>query len=101
VENAEQLTPEQERRRALVTRLVAELEAEDEGVGDEIAASRLVMARLLTLAEIDPIKAAHALADLAGVIARLRTYQRVSNGDAIDSLAEAATRILEELGYGR
>lgn len=88
---------EVERVPAIVRRLVAELEAADDGVSDEIAAARYILGRVLEEVE-DPVRQARALADAAGVVGQLRRLERVMSGEAMDSLAAAATRILEELG---
>lgn len=80
-------------------RLAAELLAPDTGVGDEIAVARLILARVLVEVE-DPLRAATALRDAGRVVAELRRLERVMDGSAADSLAAAANRILEELGYG-
>ena len=65
----------------------------------EIGAARLVLARLLR-EEADPVRLADGIAKAASVVFKARHLERLASGEAAESLAAAATRILEELGLG-
>ena len=80
--------------------LARQLEAgESIGLAGEIAAARLTLARLLRQEE-DPVRLADGIAKAASVVFKARQIERLASGEAAESLAGAATRILEELGYG-
>lgn len=73
--------------------------AEQKGVADELAACRVVMARLL--AEVDdPIELSKALARIAGVSVQAARTQRLIEGEAASQLTDAITAILVELEAG-
>lgn len=96
----------EDQRAAQVSRLrqvIAELEQADPGVGDEIAAARLVLVELLAAMEadeLDPVKVSEGLLNVGQTIYRLRQMERLQSNASVESIADAATRILEELGYG-
>lgn len=70
------------------------------GLAGEIGAARLALARLLRQ-EDDPVRLADGIAKAASVVFKARQLERLTSGEAADSLAGAATRILEEMGYGQ
>lgn len=86
---------------AAIERLARQLEAGAAGAGvdTEISAARYALARLLR-EETDPVALAEGIAAAAGVVFKARQIQRLESGASVESLADAATRILEELGYG-
>jgi hypothetical protein len=73
--------------------------AAEAGVGDELGALRIVMARLLT-EEDDPVVLAPLIARIASVSIQAARAQRAINGQLAESLTEAITTILAELGGG-
>ena len=70
--------------------------AADRGLGDEIGALRVTLARLL-VEEQDPQKLAASVARVAGVAVQATRAQRAISGELADGLTEALTQILTEL----
>jgi hypothetical protein len=70
--------------------------AAEEGVDDEIAVLRIVMARLMA-EEADALKLAQAIARITGVSIQAARVRRAINGQRADSLVEALTQALLEL----
>jgi hypothetical protein len=73
--------------------------AADGGVADELAVLRIVMARLLA-EETDPVVLAKSIARVAAVSIQAARAQRAINGQLAESLTEAITSILAEVGGG-
>jgi len=71
--------------------------AADGGVADELAVLRIVMARLLA-EEQDPVVLAKSIARVAAVSIQAARAQRAINGQLAESLTEAITSILAEVG---
>jgi hypothetical protein len=78
--------------------LMVEAAAEN-GVDDEIAILRIVMARLLA-EEDDPVTLANAISRVAAVSIQAARAQRAISGKLAESLTDAMTTILTELGVG-
>ena len=70
--------------------------AAEEGVDDEIAVLRIVMARLMAEEE-DPMKLAQAVARVAAVSIQAARLRRTISGQRAASLLEAFTQTLLEL----
>jgi hypothetical protein len=73
--------------------------AADGGVADELAVLRIVMARLLA-EETDPVVLAKSIARVAAVSIQAARAQRAINGQLAESLTEAITAIVAEVGGG-
>ena len=78
--------------------LMVEAAAEN-GVDDEIAILRIVMARLLA-EEDDPVTLANAISRVAAVSIQAARAQRAISGKLAESLTDAMTTVLTELGAG-
>jgi hypothetical protein len=88
--------------RALLGRRLGEVMAEaagEAGVGDELGALRVVMARLLT-EEDDLVVLAPLVARIASVSIQAARAQRAISGQLAESLTEALTSILTEMEGG-
>lgn len=70
--------------------------AADGSVADELAALRIVMARLLA-EEPDPVILAKSIARVAAVSIQAARAQRAINGQLAEGLTEAITAILADL----
>ena len=73
--------------------------AGEAGVGDELGALRVVMARLLT-EEDDLVVLAPLVARIASVSIQAARAQRAISGQLAESLTEALTSILTEMEGG-
>ena len=73
--------------------------ASEAGVGDELGALRIVMARLLA-EEDDPVTLAKAVARVASVSIQAARAQRAISGQLAEGLTEAITQILSEFEGG-
>ena len=73
--------------------------AAEAGVGDELGALRIVMARLLTEEE-DLVVMAQLIARIASVSIQAARGQRAISGQLADSLTDAVTAILVNLEGG-
>src|SRR5918998_441108 len=85
--------------RALLGRRLGEVMAEaagEAGVGDELGALRIVMARLLT-EEDDLVVQAQLVARIASVSIQAARAQRAISGQLAESLTEALTTILTDI----
>jgi hypothetical protein len=88
--------------RALLGRRLGEVMAEaagEAGVGDELGALRVVMARLLT-EEDDLVVLAPLVARIASVSIQAARAQRAISGQLAESLTEALTSILTTIEGG-
>ena len=81
-----------------LTALMAQA-ASDGGVADELAVLRIVMARLMA-EETDPVVLAKAISRVAAVSIQAARAQRAISGQLAESLTDALTTILAELGAG-
>jgi hypothetical protein len=70
--------------------------AAEAGVGEELGALRIVMARLLT-EEDDPVVLAPLIARIASVSIQAARVQRAISGQLAESLTEALTSVLTNL----
>jgi porphobilinogen deaminase len=73
--------------------------AADGGVADELAVLRIVMARLMA-EETDPVVLAKAISRVAAVSIQAARAQRAISGQLAESLTDALTSILVEIGAG-
>ena len=73
--------------------------AAENGVDDEIAILRIVMARLLA-EEDDPVTLATAISRVAAVSIQAARARRAITGKLAEGLTDAMTSILTELGVG-
>lgn len=80
-------------------RAVIRQAADEAGLADEIGILRIVLARLL-LEERDPAQLATSVSRVAGVAIQAARTQRAIGGVAGESITEAVTTILAELGEG-
>ena len=78
-----------------IAALMAQAAAE-EGVDDEIAILRIVLARLMA-EETDALKLAQAVARIAGVSVQAARVRRAISGQRAEEFTDAVARILEEL----
>ena len=71
--------------------------ATEQGLAEEIGALRVMLARLLTTEDGDPLRLAHGVARVAGVTVRAVRAQREIEGEAGDELTRELMRALGEL----
>ena len=82
-----------------VARYAADAGLERQSLTDEIAALRIVLARLL-VEEADPSRLATAIPRVVDAVVRAMRVQRAIGGAVAEGLTDAVTQVLIELGLG-
>lgn len=72
--------------------------ARESGVGHELGALRVTLARVLADRSMDPGRQAQAVARLCAASVQAQRIQRAISGQVAESLTDAMTQILAELG---
>jgi len=81
----------------VVARFATEAGLEQESLSEEIGALRIVLARLLA-EEDDPARLATSIPRVVDTVVRARRAERSMSGARAESLTQAVTQVLIELG---